>query len=66
MSGKASRMILNRFPCFLLVTGFWDISSGFPLAGGLRIFYANGEGKRQIQRQPLLVPYKQQAIHFNK
>ncbi len=33
----------------------------FPLAGGLYKFYANGEGKRLIQRQPLLVQYKQQG-----
>jgi hypothetical protein len=33
----------------------------FPLAGGLCIFYANAVGKRPIQRQPLLVLYKQQA-----
>jgi hypothetical protein len=46
----------------------WDISSGigdcFPLAGGLCKFYANAGGKRQVQRQLLLVKYKQQPIHF--
>jgi len=31
------------------------------LAGGLLEFYANAGGKRPIQRQPLLVQYKQQA-----
>jgi hypothetical protein len=35
--------------------------SGFPLARGLCKFYANAGGKRPIQRQPLLVQYKQQA-----
>jgi hypothetical protein len=29
--------------------------------GGLCKFYANAGGKRPIQRQPLLVQYKQQA-----
>jgi hypothetical protein len=50
---------------FLLVSGVWDIFSGigpcFPLAGGLCKFYAKDRGKRPIQRQPLLVQYKQQA-----
>jgi hypothetical protein len=49
---------------FLLVCGVWDISSSidpfFPLAGGLCKFYTNARGK-PIQRQPLLVQYKQQA-----
>jgi hypothetical protein len=53
---------LAHFPCFLLV---WDISSGigpcFPLAGGLCRFYANAGGKQPMQRQLLLVQYKQQA-----
>jgi hypothetical protein len=31
------------------------------LAGGLCKFYANAGGKQQIQRQLLLVQYKQQA-----
>jgi hypothetical protein len=48
-----------------LVSRVWDISSGigsyFPLAGGLCKFYVNAGGKRPIQRQPLLVQYKQQA-----
>jgi hypothetical protein len=48
-----------------LISRVWDISSGigsyFPLTGDLRIFYANAGGKRPIQRQPLLVQYKQQA-----
>jgi len=43
----------------------WVISSGFgpcfPLAGGLCKLYANARGKWQIQRQPHLVQYKQQA-----
>jgi hypothetical protein len=43
----------------------WDISPGtghcFSLAGGLCKFYANAGGKRPIERQPLLVQYKQQA-----
>jgi hypothetical protein len=56
---------LSRYPCFLLVSRIWDISSGigpcFPLAGGLCWFYANAGGKPTIQRQPLLVQYKQQA-----
>jgi hypothetical protein len=50
---------------FLLVSGVWDISSGigpyFPLAGGLCKLYANAGGKLQINHQPLLVHYKQQA-----
>jgi hypothetical protein len=49
-----------------LVREAWDISSAigpcFPLAEGLcNKFYANTGGKRPIQRQPLLVQYKQQA-----
>jgi hypothetical protein len=56
---------LAYFPCFLLASRVWEISSGigpcFPLAGGLCKFYANAVGKRQIQRQPLLVQYKQKA-----
>jgi hypothetical protein len=55
----------SRFPCFLLVSRVWEISSGFgpcfPLAGGLYKFDANAGGKRPMQRQPLLVQYKQQA-----
>jgi hypothetical protein len=55
----------SRFPCFLLVSSVWDISSGivpcFPLAGGLCKFYGSAGGKRPIQRQLLLVQYKQQA-----
>ncbi len=42
-----------------------QISSGigpcFPLTGGLCKFYANAGGKQPIQRQQLLVRYKQQA-----
>jgi hypothetical protein len=49
-----------------LVSRAWDISSGigpcFPLAGGLCIFYAYARGKQPMQRQLLLVQYKQQAI----
>jgi hypothetical protein len=49
----------------MLVNRVWYISSGigpcFPLAGGLCKFYANAGGKRPIQRQPVLVQYKQQA-----
>jgi hypothetical protein len=55
----------SGFPCFLLVSRVWDISSGigpcFPLAGGLCNFYANARGIQPIQRQVLLVQYKQQA-----
>ncbi len=55
----------SRFPCFLLVSRVWAISSGFdpcfPLAAGLCKLYAKAGGKWQIQRQPLLVQYKQQA-----
>jgi hypothetical protein len=55
----------SRFPSFLLVCWVWDISSSigpcFPLTGGLCKFYANVGGKRPIQRQPLLMQYKQQA-----
>jgi hypothetical protein len=43
----------------------WDISSSigpcFPLAKKLCKFYADAGGKQPIQRQPLLVQYKQQA-----
>jgi hypothetical protein len=53
------------FPCFLLVNRVCDISSGispcFPLAGGLCTCFTNEGGKRPIQRQLLLVQYKQQA-----
>jgi hypothetical protein len=48
-----------------LVSRIWKISSGigpfFPLAGGLCKFYAEAGGRQQIQRQLLLVQYKQQA-----
>jgi hypothetical protein len=48
-----------------MVIRVWDISSGispcFPLVGGLCKFYAIAGGKRLIQRQLLLVQYKQQA-----
>jgi hypothetical protein len=58
-----SGVYLVQFPCFLLVSKVWDIPSGigpcFPLAGGLCKFYANAGGKRPMQRQPLLVQYKQ-------
>jgi hypothetical protein len=42
---------------------FLQLSIGpcFPLAGGLCKLYANAEGKHPIQRQLLLVQYKQQA-----
>jgi hypothetical protein len=47
-----------------LVSRVWDISSGFgiclTLAEGLCKLY-NNAGKLQIQRQPFLVQYKQQA-----
>jgi hypothetical protein len=49
----------SRFPCFLLVSGVWDISSGI----GLYKFYANARRKRVIQRQPLLVQYPQQQAN---
>ena len=49
----------------LLISRVWDISSCidpcFPLAGGLCKFYANPGGKLPIQRQLLLVQYKQEA-----
>jgi hypothetical protein len=55
----------SRFPCFLWVSKVWDISPGIgpclPLAGGLFKFYANAGGKQPIQRQLLLVQYRQQA-----
>ncbi len=55
----------TRFPSFLLVSRVCDISSGigpcFPFTGGLCKFYANAGGKQPIQRQLLLVQYKQQA-----
>jgi hypothetical protein len=48
-----------------LVGRIWWISSDidpfFPLASGLCKFYANAGGKQQIQRQLLLVQFKQQA-----
>jgi hypothetical protein len=48
-----------------VVSRVWDISTGighcFPLAGGLCKFYANVKRKQPIQRQLLLVQYKQQA-----
>jgi hypothetical protein len=40
---------------------FSGIGPCFSLAGGLCKFYANAEGKRPIQRQPLIVQYKHQA-----
>jgi hypothetical protein len=40
---------------------FFGIGPCFPLAGGLCKLYANAGGKQQIQRQLLLVQYKQQA-----
>ncbi len=40
----------------------WEISSGTgPLAGGLCKLYASAEGNHPMQRQLLLVQYKQQA-----
>jgi hypothetical protein len=57
-----------RFPCFLLVSGVWDLSSGicpsFPLAGGLCQWEAEPEVNDQYQRPPLLVQYKEQANPF--
>jgi hypothetical protein len=48
-----------------MVIRVWDISSGigpcFPLAGGLCKSYANAGRKQPMQRQLLLVQYKQQA-----
>jgi hypothetical protein len=48
-----------------LISRVWDISSGinpcFPLAGGLRKFYANAGRKLPGKCQPLLVQYKQQT-----
>jgi hypothetical protein len=48
-----------------LVSRAWYLSSGigpcFPLTGGLCKLFANAGGQRQIQRQLLLVQYKQQA-----
>jgi hypothetical protein len=35
--------------------------TNFPLAGGLYKFYVNAGGKQQVQRQLLLVQYKQQV-----
>jgi hypothetical protein len=60
-------MELGEPPTLMLVVParVWDISSGigpcFPLAGGLCKFYANVGGKQPMQRQLLLVQYKQQA-----
>ncbi len=55
----------SRFPCFLLVSGVWGISSGiglcFPFAKGLCKFYGNAGGKQPIQRQLLLVQHKHQV-----
>jgi hypothetical protein len=55
--------MLAAFPYFLLV--ICDISSGigpcFPLAEVFYKGYANTRGERLIQRQLLLVQYKQQA-----
>jgi hypothetical protein len=43
----------SRFPCLLLVSRVWDISSGispfFSLAGGLCKFYANAGGIQASQ-----------------
>ncbi len=54
----------SRFPCFLWVK-VWEISLGispcFSLAWRLCKFYAKARGKRSIQRQTLLVQFKQQA-----
>jgi hypothetical protein len=44
------------------LVGSSGIGPCFPLAGGLCKFYANARG--QIQRQLLLVQYKQQANPF--
>jgi hypothetical protein len=44
-----------------LLDFFRYIGPSFPLAGGLCKFFDNAGGKQQIQRQLLLVQYKQQA-----
>ncbi len=55
----------SRFPCFELVSRVWDVSPDispcFPLARRLCKLCANTGRKLQIQRQPFLVQYKQQA-----
>jgi hypothetical protein len=58
---------LTRMLSLIVRRDFFDLGkkSGigpcFPLAGGLCKVYANAEGKQPIQRQLLLVQYKQQA-----
>jgi hypothetical protein len=55
--------ILFRFPCFLLVSRVKELPQGSALAfpiGGAN-FTPNAGAKRPIQRQSLLVQYKQQA-----
>ncbi len=63
--GNVRDVFLVQVSLILFVRRLWDISLGigpcFALAGGLCKFYANNGGKRPIQRQPLLVRYKQQA-----
>ncbi len=58
-------MYLVQVSLLLIGQQVWDISSGigpcFPLTGGLCKFYANAERKQPIQRQLLLVQYRQQA-----
>ncbi len=62
---NVSGVYLVQVSLLLVGQQVWDTSSGigpcFPLAGGLCKFYANARSKRQIQRQPLLVQYKEQA-----
>jgi hypothetical protein len=65
ISGAVYLQLSLGFRAFLLASRVWDIFSGigpcFPLGGGLCKFFANVGEKRPIQRQPLLVQYKQQA-----
>jgi hypothetical protein len=62
---NVSSMYLTHVSCFLLVSRIWQVSSGigpcFPLACGLCKFKASTGEKQQIQRQLLLIQYKQQA-----
>ncbi len=51
----------SRFPCFLLISMVWDISSSicfFSLqVGGLCKFYANAGGKQPIQLTATAIPF---------
>jgi hypothetical protein len=47
-------LVQDSFPCFLLVSRVWDISSGIGPCLPLK-FYANAGGKQSIQRQPLVI-----------